>query len=48
MFVSTPHAADFRVPEMVEAMRNLSSRGRILTVEYKRDRKTAYMLQEAE
>jgi RecA-family ATPase len=48
MFHSTPYGADFRVQELAEAMRNLMGRGRVVTVEYKRDYKTSYMLQEAE
>lgn len=48
MFHMTPQGADFRVPELAEAMRNLLSRGRVIVAEYKRDRKTAYLLREAE
>lgn len=46
MFHMTPYAADFRVGELTEAMRNLLSRGRIVIAEYKRDYKTSYMLRE--
>jgi len=48
MFYATPHAADFRIPEIAEAMRNLMGRGCIVQVEYRIDYKTRYMLKEAE
>lgn len=44
----TPQGADYRIPELAEAMRNLMARGRVETVEYKRDYKTSYMLREVE
>lgn len=47
VFHMTPYGADFRVPELAEAMRNLMGRGRVLVAEYKRDYKTAYLLREA-
>tara|TARA_R110002126_G_scaffold2345_12_gene13532 strand:+ start:1210 stop:3288 length:2079 start_codon:yes stop_codon:yes gene_type:complete len=48
VFQMTPIAADYRVPELAEAMRNLMARGRVIVVAYKRDYKTAYLLREAE
>jgi len=48
VFHMTPHGADFRVPELAEAMRNLMGRGRVIVAEYKRDYKTAYLLREVE
>lgn len=47
VFHMTPHGADFRIPELAEAMRNLMGRGRVIVDEYKRDYKTAYLLREA-
>lgn len=48
MLHMTPQGADYRIPELAEAMRNLMARGRVETVEYKRDYKTSYMLREVE
>jgi RecA-family ATPase len=48
MFYATPQAADFRIPEIAEAMRNLMGRGCIVQVEHRIDYKTRYMLKEAE
>lgn len=48
VFHMTPIGADFRIPELAEAMRNLMGRGRVVVAEYKRDYKTAYLLREAE
>lgn len=47
MFHMTPHGADFSIPELAEAMRNMLSRGVLIIEEYKRDYKTGYLLREA-
>lgn len=44
MFHMTPIGADFKIPELAEAMRNLMARGTVTVVEYQRDYKTAYKL----
>jgi len=46
MFNQTPLGADFRVPELAEAMRNLLSRGALVIAEYEQDYKAKYCLRE--
>lgn len=41
-----PMGADFSIPELAEAMRNLMARGRVAPVEYTDDYKTKFRLQE--
>jgi len=43
----TPQAADYRIPELAEAMKNLLGRGRLVVAEYKRDSKTLWCIQMA-